>query len=919
MIGRTIAHYKVTAKLGAGGMGEVYRATDTKLGRDVALKVLPHQFAADAQRMQRFQREAQVLASLNHPNIAAIYGLEEARSGTGLQPVQPGAQAASLRHFALAMELVQGPTLAERIARGAMGLEEALPIARQMAEALEYAHEHGVIHRDLKPANIKLTQDGHVKILDFGLAKALTEEAPAYDIHSSPTLSIAATSAGLILGTAAYMSPEQARGKPVDKRADIWSFGVVLYEMLTGRPMFTGETATDVLAAVVRAEPDWGAMPAELPRGIRELLRRCLTRDEKRRLRDIGEARILLDAKWPPADGPPEAAPPVAARKGGGLVWKVTAAVLLVGVLGLAAAVTSYWRAARDVQTLRANILPPEGTAFGVGGGAGGPVVVSPDGKRLAFVGTGGGKRMLWVRELSSMKAQMLSGTEEAAHPFWSPDSRSIGFFTPGKLKRIDAAGGPTLTVCDIPAGAGSRGGTWSRDGVILFAPSTTSPIFRAPANGGTSTPATQLDAAQRIGTHRWPFFLPDQRHFLYLARASGPGGSVQSGAEGIYVASLDGRVNKLLVRAVSSVAYASGHLLFVRDGMLMAVAFDLARLEVAGDAFPLVDQVQYDLAFSLGAFSVSQNGVLTYHSGGELQADSKLLWMDRSGKELGQLGDPAMYYDARILPDGRQVAVSLYDPLNRNIDLWIYDVPRGLRTRFTFDPAIDRFSVWSPDGSRVVFGSSRTGQYDIYVKPAGGAGTEELLLTRPRVNLYPTDWSPDGQFVMFFNSDPKTGNDLWVLPMTGERKPVPFMVTIFNETDGRFSPDGKWIAYVSNESGADQVYVAPFPGPGGKWQVSTAGGSRPFWRGDGREIVYLAADDRLMATQVNTRGANFEAGATRALFDAKPQRFVTFFPSLYASTRDAQRFLVNTARAPASTAPVTLVVNWPADFKQQF
>ena len=907
MIGHTIAHYRVTAKIGAGGMGEVYRATDTKLGRDVAMKVLPEPFAADAQRMQRFQREAQVLASLNHPNIAAIYGLEHQD-----------------RTHALVLELVEGPTLAERIAQGAIPVDEALPIAKQIAEALEFAHERGIIHRDLKPANIKVTTEGKVKVLDFGLAKALTEEAPGQDNSASPTLSMAATKAGVILGTAAYMSPEQARGKTVDRRADIWAFGVVLFEMLSGRQLYGGETASDSMAAVITREPDWTALPAAVPSRLRELLRRCLTKDPRQRLRDIGEARILLDSPGIAESDSHAAAPALGAVPRGGRerVWMVAAAILLLATIGLTAALLFFQPAARDGQPLRANILPPDGTVFGVGGGSGGPVVVSPDGKHLAFVGIGGGKRMLWVRAFSSIKAQVLSGTEEAAFPFWSPDSRSIGFFTPGKLKRIDAAGGPTLSVCDIAAGAGSRGGTWNREGLILFAPSTTSPIFQVPANGGTATPLTQLDTARRVGTHRWPFFLPDQRHFLYLARASGPGGSTQTDAEGIFVASLDGQVNKLLVRAVSSVVYASGHLLFVREGTLMAQAFDPASREVSGDAFPLAEQVQFDLAFSLGAFSASENGVLTYHSGGELQTDSKLLWLDRAGKQVGQLGDPALYYDARISQDGRQAVVSLYDPLNRNVDLWIYDVARGLRTRFTFDPSIDRFPVWSPDGSRIVFASSRSGQYDLFAKPASGAGTEELLLTTQAINLYPTDWSADGQFLLFFNAAAKTGNDLWVLPMTGERKPVPFLPTPFNETDGRFSPDGKWIAYVSNESGADQIYVAPFPGPGGKWQVSTAGGTRPVWRSDSKEIVYLAADDKLMATGVNAKGANFEVGAARALFDAKPQRFVTFvtfFPSLYAATRDTRRFLINTPReSTTSTTPVTLVMNWPADLNKQ-
>jgi len=594
-----------------------------------------------------------------------------------------------------------------------------------------------------------------------------------------------------------------------------------------------------------------------------------------------------------------------------------SAAVLLLATLGLAATVFLNWRAASEVRPLRTYVLPPEGGSFGPSGGSGGPVVLSPDGKRLAVAATTSeGKRILFVRALESLTAQAFTGTEDASYPFWSPDSRSIGFFAQNKLKKIEVAGGPPLTLCDATGGSGGRGGSWNREGVIVFAPSSTSGISAVSAAGGAPTPITKLDSAGKIGTHRWPLFMPDGNHFVYLARGAAAGGTgigAIGGIEGIFAASLDGKENKLVVREVSSMAYASGHLLFVREGTLMAQAFNAKRLETTGDAFPIAEQVQFDLGFSLAAFSVSENGVLVYHAGGALQTYSKLLWLDRTGKELGALGDPVTYYELRISPDGQKVVVDLFDPTSRNIDLWIYEVSRGLRTRFTFDPAFDRWPVWSSDASRIVFASNRKGQYDLYVKPSGGAGTEELLVTTG-LSLQPKDWSADGRFLLYDSlGDPKTGTDLWVQPMSGDGKAFPFLQTVFNESDGHFSPDGKWVAYVSNESGSDQVYVAPFPGPGGKWQISTAGGSRPTWRRDGREIIYLALDDKLMATEVNAKGSNFEVGAVKQLFQAKPQRPGT----IYDVTRDAQRFLVNTSSAQKSTTPVTLVVHWTADLKK--
>ncbi len=895
--GTKLGPYEIVAPVGAGGMGEVYRARDTRLDRTVAIKVLPAHLAANADLRARLEREARAVSSLSHPHICVLHDIGH----------QDGVDF-------LVMEFLEGETLAGRIARGLLPLEQILTIATEIADALDKAHRQGMVHRDLKPGNVMLTKSG-AKLMDFGLAKT----TPTSSLLSSVavTQSSPVTAAGTIIGTFQYMSPEQIEGREADARSDIFAYGVMLYEMATGRRAFEGKTQASVAGAILATEPPpISSLQPLTPPALERLVKTCMAKDPDERRQSIHD--VLLELKWITEGGSQAGvpAPVLARRKNRERIWMIAAAVLLLATLGSLSTAYYFQRAASNVRPLRALILPAEGSTFGVGGGAGGPVVVSPDGRHVAYVAMSGGKRMLWVRSLESVTPQLLGGTEEASFPFWSPDSRSIGFFTPGKLKKIDVSGGPPFTLCDYIGGSGARGGTWSRDGVILFTPNTNSGLLRVSVNGGSATPATKLDDSRKEGTHRWPFFLPDQKHFLYLARALGPGSATQTGSEGIYVASLDGKENKLLVRAVSSAAYAIGYLLFVRDSTLMAQPFDLGRLETTGDAIPVVEQVQFDVAFSLAAFSVSENGVLTYHAGGTLENNSKLLWMDRSGKELGVLGDPAMYYDERISPDGQKVAVSLFDPSARNIDVWIYQVARGLRTRFTFDPAFDRFPVWSPDGSRIVFGSSRKGVYDLYVKPSSGAGSEELLASIG-LNMYPTDWSADGQYVLYWVPDPKTGSDIGVLPMTGERKPMPFLHTPYNEADGHFSPDGKWIAYISNESGIDQVYVAPFPGPGGKWQISSVGGSRPVWRRDGKEIVFLAPDDKVMAAEVSASGSNFNVGALRALFSINPQRFVTFFPAIYSANREAQRFLVTSTREQTAVAPVVLVVNWTADLKK--
>jgi len=896
MKGQAIAHYRVTAKIGAGGMGEVYRATDTKLGREVALKVLPQAFAQDEQRMQRFQREAQVLASLNHPNIATIYGLEHA------EKIQ-----------ALAMELVEGPTLAERIRQGAIPIEEALPVAKQIAEALEYAHEKGIIHRDLKPANIKVTADGQVKILDFGLAKAMADDATSgLDIGNSPTLSLAATKAGLILGTAAYMPPEQAKGKHVDRRADIWSFGCVLYEMLSGQRAYPGEHVSETLAAVIRGEPDWNALPLTPAHSIAKLLRRCLEKDTKRRLQAIGEARLAIEdylANPAAADAFASGAAQAGAHpaRASRVAWTI-AAIATGAALLLAVA---YFRTpAEQPRVVRAFIPAPPEVFFDFANSPfAGPPALSPDGRFVVFAAhVKDEPQMLWLRAIDSVTAQALPGTDGASFPFWSPDNRTVGFFAGESMKKIEVSGGSAITLCTALTG---RGGTWNRDGVIVFGPDANSPLHRVAAAGGTSHPVTQLNQQRGEHTHRWPHFLPDGKHFLYLARV-GQGGAGLEGT-GIWVASLEGGPPKLLIQAASKAEYAAGHILYARENTLMAQPFNPNTLELTGDAFPIADRIQHDVSFSRGTFSVSENGVLLYQTG-EFSPGTSLVWFDRRGKRIGTLGDPSVYVDVRISPDGRRVAAAVTDPRIGPPDVWIFEVARGLRTRFTFHSNQETHPVWSPDGERLAYRGTNKGIPDIYVKSLAGAGQESPLL-ESMLAKYPSSWSSDGRFLAYESRGTQTATDIWTLPLGEKVEPKLYLATQFREGQPHFSPDGRWMAYVSDESGRNEVYVAPFPGPGRKWQISTSGGVEPRWRRDGREIFYIATSNNdVTAVEVNSRGDTFEVGAAKTLFQPLPLRR----GNVYDVTGDGQRFLVNLLLQEQTSEPMTLVINWPAALKNK-
>ena len=883
MIGTKLAHYEITAHLGSGGMGDVYQAADSKLGRSVAIKFLPEAFKHDAERVARFEREARVLASLNHPNIAAIYGFEQSAS-----------------HHFLVMELVPGETLAERIRRGAIPTDEAFAIANQICDALEAAHEKGVVHRDLKPANVKVTPEGKVKVLDFGLAKAFETEATDAASSNSPTLSMAATKAGVILGTAAYMSPEQAKGMTVDRRTDIFAFGAVLYEMLTGRPAFQGDGVGDILAAVIRAEPDWSKLPTKLPSRVQELLRLCLQKDAKKRRQTAADVRIDIEQALVEPPAPPATAPARSAHR----AWFVAAAAVVVALV-FAIPALRYLRQTPPPET-RVEINTPATTD---------PIsfALSPDGRQIVFVASGDGAPRLWLRSLATTGAQPLAGTEGAASPFWSPDSRSVGFFTGSSLKRLDIGGGAPQTVAMATAG---RGGTWNADGVILFAPTSVGPLSRVPATGGEPVAVTTLD---RQNSHRFPSFLPDGRQFLFYAQ-----GTPETG--GIYLGSLDSAETRRLTAADTAGVYLpfpdgrdggmAGWLLWVRAGTLVAQRLDLEQKALTSDPVTLADPVAFDAVVRASALSVSAPGLVAYREGGASRR--QLAWFDRSGKALGRMGAPDEndLFSPRVSPDGRRVAV--HRTVQGNTDIWLLDGTRS--SRFTFDAVLDRFPLWSSDGSRIVFDSDRKGARDLYQKPSSGAGAEELLVESPQAKIA-NDWSADGRFVLYHSIDPQTARDLWVLPMEGERKPWVFLKTRFEERSAQFSPDGRWVAYHSNESGQNEIYIRPFAAPAasgvaanaaaGQWQVSTAGGIYPKWRSDGRELYYIGPNGEMMAAAIAATATTLEPGAPVALFAARilGGGVDNNLGRQYDVTRDG-RFLINTLLEDASS-PITLIQNW--------
>ena len=900
-VGSRLGHYDVTALIGEGGMGQVYQATDTKLNRQVALKILPEAFATDPDRLARFQREAQVLASLNHPNIAQIHGLEESE-GTR----------------ALVLELVEGPTLADRIAKGPVPADEALPIAKQIAAALEAAHEAGVIHRDLKPANIKVRDDGTVKVLDFGLAKALDTTLEG-DPSQSPTLTAAATQMGVIMGTAAYMSPEQASGETTDKRSDIWSFGVVLFEMLTGQRLFTGKTVSHVLGAVLQVEPKWDALPVPTPQPLRKLLRRCLEKDRKRRLRDIGDALIDLDE--PPTAEPIDQTAVTPAQPA---VWRPALSLALGSVI-VCSLITglAVWTMIRPDAVpgdlIRFTIAPPDTAPLDLPGNYPN-LVISPDGTQIIYESDvpSGPEGNLHRRPIDELIGAPLRGGENGAGPFVSPDGQWVGFIdSSGRtLQKVSIFGGPPVTLAEAPNLV--LGASWGTDDQIILG-TFNAGLFRVSGGGGEPEALTTLDTEQGDAHHTWPFVIPDREAVVFVIATGAPRSTGQLAVLNLAT----DEVTRLGIAGVSPHYVSTGHLVYAsEDGSVRGVPFDANALEVTGNPVPLIDGVPVKLS-GAADFSISDNGRLVYAVGSDgIIAERSLVWVDREGREEAVDAEPGRYQGLRVAPDGERAAVVVVDG-DDNTDVVIYDLTRDIPTRFTFDPASDSFPVWSPDGERVVFASTREGTYNLFWKAADGTGETEQLTTGTATAQYSSSWSRDGTALFFAEIDPQkgTGLDIGVLAMDDERALETLIETEFADAFPEISPDGRWMAYHSTESGQFEIYVRPFPNVDtGRWQVSRGGGRKPVWAPDGRELFYRRPDDLAMMVAPIETEPTFRPGNSEVLFEATDFPVVTG-PRRFDIAPDGQRFLMikegRTTLEDAAPPQINVVLNWSEELKR--
>ncbi len=884
--GTRIGPYEILAPLGAGAMGEVWRARDTKLDREVALKFLPPSFAEDPERLARFEREAKVLASLNHTGIAGIYGLHEHEG-----------------HRFLAMELVQGEDLAERLKKGSVPFSEAIDLARQIAEALEVAHEQGIVHRDLKPANIRITPEGKAKVLDFGLAKALENAAasgPGRDAAMSPTITSLGTVAGVILGTAAYMSPEQARGKSVDKRADIWAFGCVLYEMLTGKLAFESDTISDTMAAVLTRDPDWGAVPPATPQRLMSLLKRCLRKDSRERLRDIGDARVELGEI---AGGGAAIEPgPTVSTGPSRRVWPVAVIATIVGAL-LTAVVMQRFIQAPAPATLRVMVQAPDKQILSVQTP---DFTMSPDGSTIAFIASDpSGVAHVWLRSLGSEQTRMVPGTEGASFPFWSPDGRHLGFYADRKLRRVGIDGEDLQLLC---AAASLRGAAWGAKDAIVFAPSADGPIMMVSATGGEPTPVTTLDKAAGETGHRLPSFLPDGRQFLYVA--------LPERAEGYptKVGSIDGEPGPIVVTAKSVAIYArSGYLVYLNQGGVFARPFDVAALKASGTPRAIADCDLNTGGYAAAApFTVAGDGTIVQRVA--TLVTERMETLDRQGKSLGHLPVPEGDFRSRALsPDGRQLVMQYQKPGDTIAPLYMLDLGRGIFSRFSFDSENDQAPAWTPDGRRLIWGSDRPGGRNFYWKNADGSGGEELLADVPGPFNDVSVVTPDGRSLVYTSLSGDTGEDLWIVDLDGKHEARPLLKTKANEMDAAVSPDGRWIVYRSDESGEFELYAQSFPTLGRKTRLTVNGAFNDIqkgqvitrWRSDGREILFFSPDGRTVMSIPVTSGAELTAGAPVPLFKLPPEvDFVTASP-------DGQKFFACVANQTFSRGLIRVVKNW--------
>jgi eukaryotic-like serine/threonine-protein kinase len=881
-------------------MGEVYRARDTRLERTVAIKVLPLHLSTNPELKQRLEREAKAISSLNHPHICTLHDVGS----------QDGVDF-------LVMEYLEGETLAQRLQKGRLPLEEAVGIAIVLANALDKAHRQGILHRDLKPANVMLTKHGP-KLMDFGLAKAgagmgVASMASGTLTPSTPTMSLASLSSpttpltekGTIVGTFQYMAPEVLQGSEADGRSDIFSFGCMLFEMVTGRRAFEGKSQFSVLGAILDKEPERiSAVQPRSPARLDETVRHCLAKNPDERYGCMHDVEIQLRAVA--AESAPQEV--VAQKPSSPRTWLGWA---VAGLATLAALVLGGFYvnlALRPSPVVRSSILPPPGGAFVLMSSASGPPVISPDGMRLAFTARDDKSRiMLYVRPLNALTAQALTGTEEAMYPFWSPDSRQVGFFAGGKMKKIDASGGPPQTLCDAPSG---RGGAWSQEGVIVFAPTTTQGLMRVSANGGATEPAANLDASQGENSLRWPDFLPDGKHFLYWARNSR---GIQEHT--LYVGALGSLQPKPLMKRESMAAYASGYLLFMRDQTLMAQPFNVRRLETAGEAVPLAEHVAINGATTRPMFSASQNGTMVYQAG-EAVGTWNLLWFTRDGKQTGAIAQPDRYFYPALSPDGTHLAVTIFSGIAGSGDIWIFDLARGTKTRLTFGPSVQHSPLWTPDRKTLFYASTAKGNH-IYAKAADGSGSERVVLESTGVTEVPGSFSPDGRYLVYSRraiSGSQTSADLWVLPLFGDGKPFPIVQTTFDDINPAVSPDGKWMAYQNNESSRMEIYITAFPGGGAKWQVSSNGGAGARWRRDGKELFFLDPTDNLVAVDVNSSGKAVQLGVPHTLF---PAVAIQRQQGPYDVTADGKKFLINSSNVKEGSEPVTLLQNWTAEVKK--